>query len=443
MIPFLDIDRRYFLDPSLLRFSNTPLLQKWDDEIKEFLRLIHRILKSGDREKLQKLLSIGEAKDAGLGYCSSGVDGSGFGKEISENIIKILAKNPEFLKRGFIRLEELQWLDMNVGPDRISDLAINILKRDLIEYTQSQVKLLGIPMEEVRIEKVFYPDSLEWGGLKAELPVNPLRRSKDALNEHPPQLLIPKEAVKMLPLFLNYDDFYGFIDRDVMGKRNNEERPKESVIETVIANPKLSADYIKQRETESEKLFRPDFDSEAPSLLEELDTITPGNTRQASRYRDIVGRLLHIIFDDLELIDTEKRSAMKDKSRDLILENNAESGIFLDFRNEHRAKLIAVDAKNSETVTADDVSRIADYLNDNFGRVAVIVSRTPQEPRMTKHAVDQLINQKKVILFVSDTDLKRWARGEKQIKHIKGEEVAKLNPVKSIERKYKELLSST
>src|SRR3989338_3051090 len=182
LIPFLDVDRRYCLDPALLRYSKTKSLQGLNEEIKEFLKLIRGVMKQGDNDKLRSLLNIGEAPDAGLGYCNDGVLGSGVGDEISKQVIEILSKNESFKQRGFINLEELQWLDKDIGPDRISDLAINILKRHLIKYTKAQAKKHKVPTEVVRVNKVFEPNSLEWISVKEKLPVNPMRRVRDALN---------------------------------------------------------------------------------------------------------------------------------------------------------------------------------------------------------------------------------------------------------------------
>lgn len=443
LIPFLDLDRRYFLDPALLRFSKTPLLKIWEQEIVDFLALIHQIILSNDLKKLYRLLNTGEAQDAGFGYCEDGVGGSGMGNKISQNIINILQRSPEFIKRGFIRLEELQWLDSGIGPDRISDLTISILKRHIIKYTQKQCISIGIPMEDVRIDKVFCPDTLEWASLKIRLPINPKRISRDPVNEHPPQLLLPKEIMKLLPLFLNYDDFYGFIDRDSAGKKKNSDQKKSAVIQYALNHPEKSVEYVKFRETQTEKLFRPNFDKEIILSLEKLDHIKPGDRAQANQYRDIVADLLGFSFPELKLANIEKSSMFGDKRRDIVFENNAESGIFANMRIKHKATHIVVDAKNTENITPDDISRVADYLNDNIGRVAFIISRKKEDMRILKQSLDQLLNQDKVVLFICDEDLKRWIRGMTKIQHETGKEFLSSDPKKSISKKYSDLMVLT
>lgn len=443
VIPFLDQDRRYFLDPALLRFSRTPLLIKWNQEIKDFLDLTRHVMKKNDLVKLVNLLSIGEAGDVGLGYCAEGIGGSGVGNEISKNILKILRKNPEFRKRGLLRLEELQWMDVDIGPDRISDLTVNILKRDIIKYTQQQCRKHGIPMEEVRVQKVFLPDELGWGSEKTKLPVNPLITVRDVFNPHPPVLLVPKEIVKPLPLFLNYSDFYGFIESEKPSKASAI-APKTLVARTVVEDPELSTRYIHHREAEKDKLLRPDFDEKGLIELEKLEKIETGR-KQANEYRATVARILTAIFPHLPLYREEKQTLLGDKQRDIILQNNATSAdsIFTKLRVGYGADHIVVDAKNTEHVTPDDIARVASYLNKKIGMVGLIVSRKRSPTsRLLKHAKAYLDDDGKVILFICDEELKKWLNGKSKIQHTTGEDISTYDAEKSIANKYSELVSS-
>lgn len=444
LIPFLDLDRKYFVDPSLIRFSTTPLMVKWSQEIDDFLDLTNRIIKSGDYTKLRSLLNIGEAQNVGLGYCSDSIDGNGFGAKIADNIIRIIKKNKSFREKGFSRIEELQWLDKNIGPDRISDFAIHILKRDIIKYTQKQAKLLGLPQEEVRVQKVFMPNTLEWVPQKVSLPVNPLKISNDAVNQHPGILLIPKEIVKPLPLFLSYDDFYGFIEEQIpKSKRLTTSRMiKEKIIKRVIDDPSQSLKYIKLRESNKQKLFRPDFDKEILEHVEELEILKPGN-KDAHKYRACVAKLLTYVFiDELNYYTEEKKTLLGDKQRDIIFQNISKSGIFSDFKNLHSSGHIIVDAKNTLDVTAKDISRVADYLDKNIGLVGIIMSRKKADKKLLVQARGQLDTNGKIILFICDEELKRWVRAKTKIQQISGKEQDTFDPLVGINNKYTELLSS-
>lgn len=54
LIPFLDVDRRHCLDPALLRFTTTSFLISWKQEIEDFLKLVHHVMKQGNTEKTIK-----------------------------------------------------------------------------------------------------------------------------------------------------------------------------------------------------------------------------------------------------------------------------------------------------------------------------------------------------------------------------------------------------
>ncbi len=441
LIPFLDTDRRYCMDPSLLRFTEDAMLKEWNEELVEFLKLVRHVMKKGDIPKLRSVLNIGEAPDAGLGYCEDKVTGSGMGKEISEQVIKILAANKEFAKRGFLRLEELQWMDKNIGPDRISDLAINILKRNIIKYTQDEAKKYGIPTERVRVNKVFEPNTMEWISIVTEMPINPQRIVRDAVNPHPPILLLPKEVVRPLPLFLSYDEFYGFIDPDYKGGWSYRE-PKIKVVKQVIDDPKISDQFIKEREIKKAHLYRPDFDSGIHKQIAMLDEIPVGSKQHANIYRNTVNEILQFIFsDNLSLYKIEKGTILNENRRDIIYQNIAQSGIFADLKNKHSAGHIVVDTKNTEKVTSKDVAQVSNYLNDEIGRVAFIVSRKKNKKFAKTHSHAQVKDHKNVVFFIADEDLKRWVTDLTRIQHITGNRHQLSNPEVSIVHMYSDIMT--
>jgi hypothetical protein len=57
----------------------------------------------------------------------------------------------------------MQLLASHIGPDRVSDIAANVLKQFLIEYTQRQAEIWQIPLRAgVPIEHVYDHGSCEW-----------------------------------------------------------------------------------------------------------------------------------------------------------------------------------------------------------------------------------------------------------------------------------------
>src|SRR5260370_32821047 len=93
----------------------------------------------------------------------------------------------------------MQLLSAGSGPDRVSDITANILKRFLIAYTQRQCEIWGLPMKKgVPVEHIYDPSSQQWSDGYEDLPVSPLDGSAI--------LLVPRRVVRVLP-WINYDDF--------------------------------------------------------------------------------------------------------------------------------------------------------------------------------------------------------------------------------------------
>src|SRR5205085_12493458 len=104
-----------------------------------------------------------EVDEIGLGYTKKGKRGSGVGEFLSALITETLLDSPPLLERGIRHIEEMQLVSIGIGPDRISDIAANLLKKFLIEYTQKQCGLWEIPLVRgVPVEHIFDPDSNSW-----------------------------------------------------------------------------------------------------------------------------------------------------------------------------------------------------------------------------------------------------------------------------------------
>ena len=59
-------------------------------------------------------------------------------------ILETLQGSPGLQERGVRHVEEIQLLSAGIGPDRVSDIAANVLKRFLIGYTQRQCDIWNL-----------------------------------------------------------------------------------------------------------------------------------------------------------------------------------------------------------------------------------------------------------------------------------------------------------
>lgn len=174
VVPRIGTDIPVGIDPFLLYKSRDIQLSTLHRQIVDLFNSGFKLIHSGQRQKARSLFSFPEVSEIGFGYSREGKKGSGVGRYLSELIIETLAESPVLLKRGIRHVEEMQLISVGIGPDRISDIAANLIKAHLIEYTQKQCETWSIPLhEDVPLKNVFQADLQEWVDGYFKLPRSP------------------------------------------------------------------------------------------------------------------------------------------------------------------------------------------------------------------------------------------------------------------------------
>lgn len=377
-------------------------------------------LRRGAADEARRILSFPEVSAVGLGYAQGSKRGSGVGTHLSSLIIQTLKQSPGLLERGIRHVEEMQLVSAGIGPDRISDISANILKRFLITYTQRQCQIWKLPMMQgVPIGHIYNSQEKEWEDSYEDLPISPVDQS--------PILLVPRRLVRALP-WINYDDFlrtefaiYLRSRRERVAKAldavyppQSEERNKADIVSVTRADISLVERYVKSREKQAADA-RPSFDyidedacREAEALKQKLANVAPG-LEQAREYQLVVLEILNYLFNP-ELIDgkPEVRTIDGTERRDLIFTNDSDESFWEYVRNAHDGILVMFEAKNTKELELSHVNQTATYLGDRIGRLGVIVSR--QRPSdSVQRKIFSVWNDsgsaRKIILTLSDDDL--------------------------------------
>jgi hypothetical protein len=204
----LAFDSRLFVDPFLLKRSSIQdereLYKAFDIYFKAVLeRSIHVISGAVDKEYLHEFLVFPEPSEVCLGYTESSVDGSGLATHFSSSLTSFFLKGIASKLKAGLGDTEIS-TDFNpdlfrvfaddVADDGISDLAINLIMDYLVVYTQRQCERYNVPVKELPVGQSFDFEELEWtGGIRAQLPENPLRPGR-------PVILIPKRLLRAHPI---------------------------------------------------------------------------------------------------------------------------------------------------------------------------------------------------------------------------------------------------
>ena len=157
---FLDQDSLLHIDPLLLKGSEIPEFKNAYTEFFNYFRLFIPLVKASKADNLQdrffnqmvKRFTFKEIPNTGLGFSKGNTRGKGISGTISiqlahsaYTIIKAGIEDPEIF--GLMQL-----IEDNMAADRISDMAIAILQRHFLEYTQRIALEMGLTTHSYTFE---------------------------------------------------------------------------------------------------------------------------------------------------------------------------------------------------------------------------------------------------------------------------------------------------
>ena len=424
VIPRVGIDLPLGIDPFLLYKSRDSDYRELHGRLLEIFNLGIAAIRRGDLDEAARILDFPEVSAIGLGYTRGGKRGSGVGTHLSGLIIETLVGSPGLQERGIRHVEEMQLVSAGIGPDRISDLAANVLKSFLIEYTQRQCAIWGLPMKTgVPVRHIYDPSSQQWRDSYEDLPVSSVNGSAI--------LLVPRRIVRVLP-WINYDDFihtefsaYLAAKRQTARQSVNASdqrrgpdtgpKVKQSVVIVTRNDISLVERYVRSREAQAANA-RPDIDyidedscREAESLKGKLAGIQAGR-EQATEYHRLVLEILNYLFNpELTNGQPEVRTIEGTERRDIIFTNDSDESFWGYVRTNHDGIVIMFEAKNTNELGLTEINQTATYLGDRIGRLGIIVTRQAP-PDTVQRKITSVWNDsapnRKVILILTDHDLR-------------------------------------
>ena len=187
----LDEDMRLFIDPYPIATRADALSVACSRDITIFFQEFIERIRSKDHQGARELLgNLHEPNETRLGLSSGIPRGSGISGQLADKIFAALAES-KAIETGFIKdISDTELFIDGIGPDKISDLATNIIRRRLVEYTQEQCRLHGIQLRgTVASGPLWDSDELSWTDDYVPLPVAEGKKI----------LLVPKYLVRWKP----------------------------------------------------------------------------------------------------------------------------------------------------------------------------------------------------------------------------------------------------
>jgi len=205
----LPSDTKLFVDPFRVYTEKTGWWEGAHAELVDLFNLVLELMATASLNPLSQhwraaaeLLMFPELLEFCLGYA----EGSGGGRGTAST------RRSEMLEAGAIAIhagmdklshfEEMTLFQGRVGPDLVSDVACNVLKRRFIAYTQEVCERHGVETQAVPVKHSSWSrESRRWENDVYELPYNPWTKAG--------VLLVPTRFLRQLPS-IEGDGFWDF-----------------------------------------------------------------------------------------------------------------------------------------------------------------------------------------------------------------------------------------
>ncbi|MDI9648842.1 hypothetical protein QM306_10405 [Burkholderia cenocepacia] len=213
--PILTADTPLFIDPLLMEHSNHEEMRAASKSYRSFFEEIMMLLEAVEKKdtsdiawkEIQRRMSFHELPGTCLGYGAGNINGSGWGKHITEQVMLTASQIVEKGVKNTDLFMMLGLFEEGIGPDRISDMVTNIISPDLVTLNQRIANEFNLPVEQF---------DFFGGRINGNLPRNPFERKRT------PIILVPNDVLRDLPVALDYEDVIDAAQRNAaLRKRLN------------------------------------------------------------------------------------------------------------------------------------------------------------------------------------------------------------------------------
>lgn len=444
----IDFDTPLFLDPYFIAKNDFPIAYEAHLSLRSYFECLLRALRENRMTDAEELFShLGESNEICLGFSRRKPQGKGMGPSDASKIFNSLKDSPA-LQSGIMEdIEDFRIFVDNVDKDKMSDMTANIIKKQLIEYTQSQCAVWGIDLMP-SVPSGFYWDrsSNTWENCYTEMLIANGRkillvpkRLVSFSSEYTPQKYMQHFVLHFLqneqlhlngPLVQRRKDkrtFYVTKKSIREYKHLGNAVDKKWLADFTEKHPDIFENFRKETRSKISAVSNEEISEEliqpiCSFLIDRLKSIPTGSDNATIYHRTIVGILELLFYPYLcnpviehEIHDGRKRI-------DIVCDNCAESGFFFRLCNTHGipSRFIMIECKNySRDIENPEVDQIAGRFSPNRGQMGIIACRSADDlNKLIDRCSDTYTDSRGLILPLVDDDfcklLKYKAEGNEQ-----------------------------
>jgi hypothetical protein len=451
-LEFVDVDitgdTRAFIDPKVLKDVDSVWANECVSLLQDFFSTVVRKIMDGDRDGAVELLShLGEPNETRLGLSTERANGNAVGDELSSEIGDALASS-EAARTGLLEdLEDTALFIPNISFDRISDMTTNIIRPQLVRYTELMIEKYPsiVATEDVYVGPMWDRHTHSWKTPYFNVPIadgKPLvlvpkwlvRRKKttfnpgDYLNHHILPELQEREfaanssLVEVLKNGRRRVTKISVKRKEGLARQPNasEDTPvraaKDLNLEVTLSKPELLDDYRQENPHALPPLTHSELaettNTPPPNWDELLQKVldTPTGRADATRYHLAVEELLTALFyPALDFMKHEYKINQGRKRVDITYTNIARDGFFEWINRVVNAPAheVYVECKNyTKDVGNPELDQMIGRFSDHRSRVGLMLYRsTGNQASIEASCRDTALAGSGFIIPINDNEL--------------------------------------
>jgi hypothetical protein len=405
-IPFLDEDIPLYLDPFLLWRSPSQQDNALHTALINSFNHLGYLEKQGKHaQAIDTLTALSECDEVGFGHSHSR-QGHRIGGATAAEILELFRAVPEYEKRGFVHFEEIQFFVDHISKDRISDIACNLLKSFLVDYTIQQCGEHRIPTGKASLGVYSYKENRLLPESNLPLPINP--------ENNQPIIFVPKRWLRFRP-WLDFNEYITeYFPRDKAKLPAAADQSRIAVLTFNRQNYGAVRDYVAAKERTAQDCRNDPLFSQIPiaSAKKSLEVIKslPRGAKQENdaKYERELSRLLASAFyPQLDFAKAQSRTESGVLIRDLIFYNNRSHEFLAELFDKYDCRQIVMEMKNVNELQSEHINQLNRYMTEQFGRFGVILTRRMPLPKVFRNTIDLWAGQRRCILILDDVDLEQ------------------------------------
>ncbi|MBI7340698.1 hypothetical protein JEV24_13745 [Pseudomonas aeruginosa] len=426
-----DLDTRLFVDPYLLGFR----IDRWSVEaaslVRSYFSHFLKLIAEGKNDAAFELFShLHEPNETCLGLSSGKPRGNGVGSEDAKRLFDSIIQSKAIRSGNVADLEDFRLFIPGIGKDKISDVTTNIIRGKLLEYTQEQCKLHGIPLSQgIAVGPIWDPIRLNWisdhcdslviNGKKILLTPKSIvsfckiYTPEVYYNKHVLEYL-QHEHIRMGSIWVEHrKDGSPFVSKKTL-KESVVDYSKEWLFDFTEKHPEVFKSFketqalaVKPLDNES---IDPDLDigKVIDHLIVHLQSITPGSNDASSYHRAIVGIIEILLYPNVCNPVLEQEINQGRKRIDIYYSNAAREGFFYSLHMIHKipcAYVIAECKNYSKDIRNPELDQMIGRLTVNRGKLGIIACRNIDNKKLfLERCRDSFRDDHGLILPLTDED---------------------------------------